>query len=243
MKRYFSMIAILFAMNIAMLAQDDITSSIEVEDTIADDYKLPFLEQKRVTEFMGIPIDGTKRDVMKQLRKKGFRRSFTMSGLLEGEFNGHKVYVSVATNKNKVWRIMLLDAVAIDESSIKNRFNNLCYQFKSNSKYDPLKNIDNFIIPDDENISYNMIVNNKRYEASFCQCLDFNPDFLRYMYKNEDKMTEEDINKRRSMASKYWNYLVYNHVWFIIHKEEYKPEYRIVMYYDNGYNQPDGEDL
>ena len=38
---------------------------------------------------------------------------------LTGEFNGHDVRLSVVTNNNKVWRIVIQDAIAQDEAGIK----------------------------------------------------------------------------------------------------------------------------
>ena len=211
MKRLFTIIIILFATNIVTFAQDDVASPMEVEDTITDDYLF-----SRVTEFMGIPVDGTKREVIKKLKKKGFRNSYKVSGTLEGEFNGRKVRIAVGTYKKKVYRIMVEDIYTTDEINIKIKFNNLCYQFKNNNNYVPLRRFEDFIIPDDENIKYNMLINNKRYEAAFAQCFDNASFFNSYMF---------------------------NFVWFIIYKEENKSEYKIVMYYDNRHNQADGDDL
>lgn len=63
---------------------------------------------------------------------------------------------------------MLCDAHQMDETDIKIRFNKLCQQFKNNSKYTSL---DDYTIPEDEDISYEMSVNSKRYEAIFYQTL------------------------------------------------------------------------
>ena len=67
--------------------------------------------QKDVTKFMGIPIDGFKPEMIKKLKEKGFVSSTTDKDILEGEFNGTQVNVHVATNNNKVCRIMLCDAL------------------------------------------------------------------------------------------------------------------------------------
>ena len=53
------------------------------------------------------------------------------------------------------------------ETDIKIRFNLLCRQFANNPRYSSLN--EDQTIPEDENISYEMAVNTKRYEASFYQ--------------------------------------------------------------------------
>lgn len=52
------------------------------------------------------------------------------------------------------------------QSAIKIRFNRLCEQFENNPKYIPNTEPDKEqTIPDDEHLSYEMGVNNKRYAA------------------------------------------------------------------------------
>ena len=160
-------------------------------------------EKKDVTKFLGIPIDGYKSEMISKLKAKGFTSTSRDKNILEGEFNGQDVELHVVTNNNKVYRIMVADQNLVSETSIRIRFNNLISQFENNSKY---FGADNEYIADDENISYNIDVKNKRYEASF--------------YQNGD-----------------WN----KSVWFMI--ADYYGIYGIIMYYDNCYNQANGEDL
>ena len=81
--------------------------------------------QKDVTQFLGIPIDGSKSDMIQKLKAKGFRVD-SYNDVLEGEFNGIDVNVYIVTNGDKVCRIMVCDANPVDERSIQIRFNNLC---------------------------------------------------------------------------------------------------------------------
>lgn len=78
--------------------------------------------QKDVTTFLGIPVDGFKSEMRKKLIAKGFE-PVTDQEFLKGEFNGTDVHVYIATNNNKVYRIMLCDANTQDEADIKIRFN------------------------------------------------------------------------------------------------------------------------
>lgn len=87
-------------------------------------YSLTMLAQKDITKFMGIPVDGLKKDMIQKLKAKGFEYDNEID-LLTGEFNGEKVNIFVATQSNKVWRIVVADAIERNEHDIKIRFNNL----------------------------------------------------------------------------------------------------------------------
>lgn len=167
--------------------------------------------QKDVTRFLGIPVDGTKSEMIRQLKAKGFRSLPYNDDLLEGEFNGQHVYIIVITNNNRVCRIVVSDTNPTDERNIQIRFNNLCQQFEHNDKY-LSSSLSDQTIPDDENISYEMTVRKKRYEAVFLQV---------------GADLEQSFKKK---------------VWFMINKVLYG-KYTIVMFYDNEYNQANGEDL
>ena len=136
--------------------------------------------QKEVTKFMGIPVDGSPTEMIKKLKAKGFTtdedfmQAIKLGGVdwdgpewLIGRFNGTKVRVALHVEQNKVWRIYLSDKDNRDETQIKIRFNTLVRQFEGNGKYVPL--FDEQTIADDEDISYQMTVNNKRYDAYFLQ--------------------------------------------------------------------------
>ena len=136
--------------------------------------------QKEVTKFMGIPVDGSPTEMIKKLKAKGFTTDeyymrdvkqglIDLDGMevLTGHFNGERVQVLLLVEQNKVWRICLIDKVSRDETQIKIRFNTLVRQFENNDKYVPLS--DEQTIADDEDISYEMTVKNKRYKAVFAQ--------------------------------------------------------------------------
>lgn len=178
--------------------------------------------QKEVTQFMGIPVDGSPTEMIKKLKAKGFKTDEVFMravkrGLIDldepegltGRFNGERVQVNLGVEQNKVWRIYLSDKNTRDETQIKIRFNTLVRQFENNDKYIPY--FDEQTIADDEDISYQMAVNKKRYEATFLQ-------------KGEDGTV--DIKKM---------------VWFTI--VEGSDGYYIAMFYDNKYNEADGSDL
>ena len=137
------------------------------------------LAQKEVTKFMGIPVDGSPTEMIKKLKAKGFKTDegfmrdvkrglIDLDGpeVLTGRFNGEKVRVFLVVEQNKVRRIYLADKNTRDETQIKIRFNTLVRQFENNDKYVYFYEQ---TIADDEDISYQMAVNKKRYEATFLQ--------------------------------------------------------------------------
>ena len=121
--------------------------------------------QKEVTKFLGIPVDGSKSSMIQKLKNKGFVYD-PSADYLKGEFNGQQVDVFIATNNNKVYRIMVCDKNTYDEGQIKIRYNTLCRQFANNQKYVPISAEE---LSDRENISYEMTVHKKKYQASSYQ--------------------------------------------------------------------------
>lgn len=202
-----------------------------------------------VTKFLGIPVDGTKREMIQKLSNKGYDYNSTYD-YLEGEFNGYDVHIHVVTNNNKVYRILVEDAYPISETDIKIRFNRLCQQFNNNPKYVSLKNYE---IPEKENISYEMLVNNKRYEASYYQAdqimdsVTIKKDIQGVLYEKYGNKNIDDLDEIEIIAFKIDMLLYYiekfsnNSVWFMINEKYGK--YKILMYYDNLYNQANGDDL
>lgn len=205
--------------------------------------------QSDVTKFLGIPVDGFKPDMIRKLKEKGFVSTAYDKDFLEGEFNGQDVYVNVVTNNNKVYRIGVADKNTVNEVDIRIRFNNLCRQFANNSKYTTFfSNVDDYIIPEDEDISYEMSINNKRYEAVFYQRPDTiaqKKDVENYILEN---YTEEELNDSitaskmiQEVTSYVMDGMTKKNVWFTI-SERYGGYY-IIMFYDNEYNKANGEDL
>ena len=191
------------------------------------------------------------------MRQKLIAKGFTPKKVgnneyLEGEFNGTDVHIFIATNNNKVYRIMVCDANTQDEANIKIRFNKLVNQFENNKRYTAL---DQYTISDTEDISYEMLVHKKNFDALFYQ----NPDMekvdtlalqnkireqLLEKYKPEqlENPTEEMNQEVQAIAMRIGMDMIFKKpVWFRI-CESYG-EYYITMYYDNEYNHANGEDL
>ena len=210
--------------------------------------------QNDITTFLGIPVDGYKSEMRKKLISKGFTpKQFDGTEYFEGEFNGTDVQVFIATNNNKVYRIMLCDVNTLNEADIKIRFNKLVHQFEKNKRYMSL--VDDQIIPESEDISYGMLVNNKVYEAAFYQKPNYEKmdtvallnqarqEFLNQYTEEELANPTEEIQEEifKAAFSIGIDLIVKKPVWFRI--QEHYGKYYIAMFYDNEYNHVDGEDL
>ncbi len=215
--------------------------------------------QQDVTRFLGIPIDGTKAEMVKSLKKKGFKYKTIAPGWepLVGEFNGDKVLVEIETYKDKVNRIIVCDVDASNERNIITKYNNLCYQFENNPKY--ISSKDGQQIPRDEDLDYGIHVEKKSYQAVYFQwptevgdsiihyqvLLDMVNKGLINLPKEEREIEIEKIYKEKlfELAS---NKLVWFTILERIPDQQYyvgANRYVIVMYYENKYNKVLGEDL
>lgn len=140
-----------------------------------------------------------------------------------------------------------------DEAQIKIRFNNLVYQFKNNKRYFTL---DDYTLSDEEDISYGINVKNKAYQAVFYQ----HPDIenlrkaidAKVLDELSTKYTKEQLNNPSESINKEIEELSNKHigdvmlkktVWFTISKALEYGKYYITMFYENKYNEANGEDL
>lgn len=207
-----------------------------------------FAQQKDVTSFLGIPVDGTKTEMKQKLIAKGFvPKEIGDFERLEGEFNGHDVKVYIATNNNKVYRIMLADKNTVDEAQIKIRFNKLVKQFENNKRYYAFRD---YSLSDEEDISREMLVHNKIYEACYSQDPDFENIGAKIQIAIEEKYSAEELKNPSETIKKdiaditdkiTLDEFSMKTVWFKIVRDN--GEYYICMFYDNEYNRSHGEDL
>ena len=119
---------------------------------------------QNVIKFLGIPVEGTKKEMISKLQTKGYEYD-SSSDALYGEFNGQNVFISIQTVNNRVWRIAVADdKVSTDETNIKIRYNQLFKQFSNNGKYEVANGS---TLDEKEDISFETTVHKKRYEAAF----------------------------------------------------------------------------
>ena len=152
-------------------------------------------------KFLGIPIDGSESQFVAKLKTKGFTYSGVTKGY-KGQFNGMTVDVYIHTNHNLVDRVYVSFPYT-NEDGIRTEFNRLLGQFKNNGKYQELDVNEEISLNDD--ISYEIIVKNKRYQASFCY-YDDDCDRISFMFalidKFSDFFTEEQSTKLKQYAVK-----------------------------------------
>jgi hypothetical protein len=204
--------------------------------------------QKDVTQFLGILVDGSKIDMIEQLESKGFTIHPNDKNVLVGEFNGMDVNIHIATNNNKVCRIMVCDVKTMTEADIRIRFNKLLQHFQNNKKYISLPDstILKYTISDNENISYGLLIKKKQYEALFYQKT---VDYDSYTLEKDSLLAKKPLNETDlkqlgillTKTSDILNKCFQKAVWFRIN--EFQGKYYISMFYDNEYNRANGDDL
>ena len=215
-----------------------------------------FGQSESTLKFLGIPVDGSKSEMIRALKAKGFEYN-SESDFLIGDFNGKESEIGIVENHGKVYRVVVFDANTCDAGQIKIRFNNLIHQFEnSDSKYFYI--FPNNPIPEDEDIHYEILVNKKQYIAEFIYNPLYGNDELRDRLINEAIEESEEVikdGKNIEFYSDKDNYdqlvssiaglkviqMSNSSVWFKIF--EYHGEYYIGLYYDNLLNKPKGEDL
>lgn len=201
-------------------------------------------EQYDVTKFLGIPVDGSKKEMINKLKDKGFKmRKFGNSKMLYGNFNNNDVYLNIQTNHDKVYRVIVFDANTYGSRSIKTRWNNLCYQFKNNPNYFSVndyeksedENIDNYL--HEQALFYQQpidsLVGNKTINEMTTRKTAGEFDTLSTAELKLEFERTYTLNKIKAMYHKT--------VWFTI--VDFGEGYRLVLYYENGLNKDDGSDL
>lgn len=212
--------------------------------------------QREVTEFMGIRIDGSPKDMVQQLLTKGFQE-IPGENFLQGEFNGENVFVYIHTHHGKVWRIALYDQKTRNESEIKTRYNHLCNQFLNNPGY-YLHTQAKPNLSEDEDIHHQITVEKKQYQATFAQKPTFFRDsivakkygtqLIEEILQKKYKMSTDSLHHlsseksapiiadvKKSISEKVFENLKNRTVWFTINQE--KTGYRITLFYENNFNE------
>ena len=214
-----------------------------------------FGQSESTLKFLGIPVDGSKSEMVEVLKSKGFEYD-SESDFLIGDFNGKKSEIGIVENHGKVYRVVVFDADTYDAGEIRIRFNNLIHQFENNDKYFYI--FPNDIIPEDEDIHYEILVHKKQYIAEFRYNPLYDNDELRDRLINEAvEESKENIKDEKDIEfySDKDNYdklissmvglkviqMSNSSVWFKIF--EHYGKYYIGLYYDNLLNAPNGEDL
>ena len=201
-------------------------------------------EDSDVLTFMGIPIDGSKEQMVGRLKEKGFS-GYSWNEYLEGIFNGENVRVFIGTNHGIVDRIKVVFPHT-EERLNKVKYNTLISRFARNPKYTELR--ENKVIPEDEDISYEITLHDKVYDAVYYLLRqdvdanswkeDFDREYNARYKKPLSGLTQIEIEEILFCLPGRISDAVSGVVWFTL-----PGEYRIELYYDNLKNRPRGEDL
>lgn len=210
------------------------------------------------TRFLGIPIDGTKQEMIKKLEEKGFVYD-EETDWLTGEFNGKDVILKIRTNNRKVYYVSVIYKYFYTSEEVKREYNILLQQFENNEQYIPF-NLGQEPIPIEEDIEYEVKAHNKIYCAGFLQItheadsnLVYNDTFKDCTKKLTDLIPSEKLGDKtyiHSISDKLANICWHaelktlyanNSVKFYI--EEAYEKYNLIIFYENGYNKSNGEDL
>ena len=212
-------------------------------------------------KFLGIPVDGSKEEMITKLKEKGFYYN-SFFDEIRGEFNGRDVNLYIRTNHGLVNRVCVVFP-SVNKRQIIQEFNDLLSQFQANEKYMEL--LPNSKIPSTEDIEYEMSIHNKTYSSTFSYIspdlftkeeatkIRQSVDEVSRMSQNELRQVTQavsdslqnngsqlDMEQALSMLVKMRSILAGN-VWFTIHEDGSR--FQLVLYYDNLNNQPHGEDL
>lgn len=260
MKRIVNLL-FLIVVSHTMQAQVDLTA-------IKNLYESDFTPQ-----FMGIPVNGTKSDMIDAIKAKGFKYDQEY-GFFTGDFNGKSVRVFIHTNHDVVDRIMVAYP-SVSESQIKTEYNSLLRQFQKNAKY--IEIFENEPISESEDVSYEMTVHHKDYQSVFLYlpstisipALAKATKELLVAIKNGEEIEgleelEPDLdalNEIKDSKDEEWDAFLNlskedweDAVKFIFFGQErpnsiwfsineYLRDYTIDIFYDNEANRPNGEDL
>lgn len=94
------------------------------------------LRAQNTIEFLGIPVDGNKSDVLSALEDKGFVPSYD-NQRLGGVLDGYDVWVYAVTNDDGVVRrVVVADVDSYDEVDIKIRYNEVFRQILDSEEYE-----------------------------------------------------------------------------------------------------------
>lgn len=196
--------------------------------------------------FMGIPIDGSKYQMITALEAKGFENK-NYKDQLEGMFNGEKVTLEVSTNHGVVDRILVIYPYCSEANDSRIKYNTLLSRLNRSAKYVCINPRNE--LPADEEIYWNLLDNSKYYDAVY---FDLQPERASKQWADEFKeayqkyyakplvpgLSYEEMEEALFCLPEQLSEAVRGVVWFTM-----VDQHRINISYINFKNRPRGEDL
>ncbi len=196
--------------------------------------------------FMGIPIDGSKYQMITALEGKGFELDNSRDQLT-GVFNGEKVSLEVGTNHGIVDRILVVYPYCSEPNDTRIKYNTLLSRLNRNAKYVCINPREE--LPPNEELYWNLSENNKYYDAVYFY---LHPESLPEQWTEEFKEEYQKLYKKPLVPGISYEEMeealfclpqelaeaVSGVVWFTM-----VDQHRININYINFKNRPRGEDL
>ena len=206
-------------------------------------YNLTETDNNTLT-FVGVPIGGTKSQMIKALETKGFEVDYKEE--MTGMFNGEEVTVKISTNRGIVDRILVEYPVHFNVNDNRIKYNMLLSRFNRNAKYVSVN--PRTEIPADEEIFWKLNANSKYYDAVYFylqkgidagQWVDrFKKEFQKQYNKPLTGLSYEEMEESLFCLPKDISDAVCGVVWFTMVNISC-----ISINYINFKNRPRGEDL
>ena len=219
-----------------------------------------------VIRFLGIPVDGSKEEMIIKLKQKGYTYDY-VNDMFNGEFNGSKITGTIQTYHNKVYAIRFTYDVlpGFSKSVVISKFNSLVNQYDLSDKYisylrfdKTLHNIESYRIDPNENIGDEMR-RGRLYKAQYRykQGKQLSDTTGLFQYKIEVYKTIHNVATSRGVSVETYNdidddaikamfimnKLEQDVVGFFITNGTNPGTFNIVFDYYNRRNAPNGEDL
>lgn len=135
-------------------------------------FSLSISAQREVTTFMGIPIDGTTENMIRELNNKNFKllsqHGYNGNIIMEGMFNGDWAQIMIFHNRNLVHSIVVSIRLT-GAKAAKTAFNHIHAQMSRSWKYWPHQDSSIPYIPNNADIDYELRCDNDKYKLDFSQ--------------------------------------------------------------------------
>lgn len=216
-----------------------------------------------VIKFMGIPVDGSKSDMILKLKQKGFTYDYE-NDIFSGKFDGESISGMIQTYNDKVYNIRFThDVTGFNKSVVIHKFNLFVSKYNFNEKYmsciefdKATKGIDTYQIDDYEDINYEMKkgkVYRAQYYYKYEKDLSDTTGYYQYKIETITKFSDlarsqgvnidDYINEDTLQALFFMHRLEQDLVQFYIIEGMNYNTFLIMFDYYNRRNAPNGEDL